>query len=144
MSDLAPGQIPNTEPLPKRPKINTNSVWGKPRPMRTYFFEREDGSIITADAPSAWSIYSGKNQVIGEVKPRPKYIGQTDGMSYYKSVLECQKVFKETGDLEKSQELLRQALTDSAEEAKKNTQPPQNYDAIDRNGNPINLRNYGN
>jgi len=139
---LSPGQFPNTEPIPKNPKPNTNSPWGKPRAVRTYFFQREDGSIITADDASAWSIYSGKNQVIGPVTARPKYVGQTDGVLYFKAIMEAQKMFKERG-LEASQEIMRQAERDSFEEAKKNTTPPRNMDAVDRNGNPINLRTYG-
>lgn len=141
--DLQPGQVPNTEPLPANVKPNLNSVWGKPRAVRTYFFQREDGSIITADDASAWSIYSGKNQVIGEVRSRPKYIGQTDGSSYYKAVLEAQKVLKTLG-VTASQDMLRQALIDSFEESKKNTIPPRNFDSVDRGGNPINLQTYGN
>lgn len=141
--ELSPGQVPNIDPLPKNPRPNFNSVWGKPRAQRTYFFQREDGTIITADDASAWSIYSGKNQVIGEVKPKPKYIGQTDGTTYYKAVMEAQKVFKEKG-FDASRDIMLQAEQESFEESKKNTTPPRNFDAIDRHGNPINLRNYGN
>ncbi len=140
---LSPGQIPNTEPLPVNPKPNTHSVWGKPKAVRTYFFQREDGSIIATSDTDAWSIYSGKNQMIGEVKNRPKYIGQTDGVSYFKVVSEAQKAFKEKG-IQFAQDLIRQGLLDSFEEAKKNTTPPRNFDAVDSRGNPINIRTYGN
>lgn len=143
MSDLSPGQVPNTEPIPKNPKPNLNSPWGKPKPVRTYFFQRGDGSIISASDNDAWSIYSGKNQTMGEVKIRPKYIGQTDGVLYYNAVVEAQKVFKEKG-LEYSRDIMLEAERASFEEAKKNPTPPRNFDAVDRNGFPINLRNYGN
>lgn len=143
MENLSPGQIPNIPPLPKSPKPNMNSAWGKPRPVQTFFFEREDGSIIEASEDDAWSIYSGKTQMIGEIKQRPKYIGQTNGVNYYNAVIQSQKVFNELG-LEGAQEILRKARLEAIEEAKLNKQPPRNFDVIDSRGQPINLRTYGN
>lgn len=110
------------------------------KPVLTWFFENHDGGIIPVKEAEAWRIYSGKNQKLGEIVPRAKLIGLTDGTIYHEAVIDARKVFKEFG-LEKAQERLRQGLADEVEKARGNVVPPRNFDVIGQNGEPVNMAN---
>jgi hypothetical protein len=97
--------------------VKTNKV----EPSRkTWFFERPDGSIFGCQQVEAWQTLLKHNAHTRDFK----FIGCSDGMTFQRAVLESQKVFKETGDFAKAQEVLRQGERDEIEKARGNLEYP--------------------
>lgn len=115
------------------------------RPFRTgtnYFFKKSNGYFIAVDAKNAWSILSGRNQVIGVQKEPWEYVGRTDGKQYIKRAEELRANFNNIS-LEEFKSEMEKALVKEFKLAKKDTTPPPNFDTVDANGMPINLSTYG-
>ena len=126
--------------LPERPLV---AGLNKIRPInRAYFFLRDDGTFFCTEEREAWGIVSGANQFIGEILPRPKYVGQSDGQTYQKAMMEARDIYTKEG-LQASQDRIRQGMTEEFEQAKGDNRLPRNHSATDRNGSPINLSTYG-
>lgn len=106
-------------------------------PVRAYFFERPDGSIIHVDEKSAWELYSRPQQTLwGNVKY--KYLGTSAGTQYSSAVKEAATIFRENG-LEAAQSHLRQAWENEKELASQDKTPPRNFDKIDKTGSPVDM-----
>jgi len=126
--------------LPEKPLV---AKQGKVEPnQRTYFFEREDGTTFFAQAQEAWSIYKGRNQIIGFERPRIKFIGSSDGSIYRQAVIEAQQIFRQEG-LEKAQERLRRGADEELASARGQMIPPPNFDYTDRHNRPADSRTIG-
>ena len=95
----------NLSQIPEKPLVaGVGKVEGS---QRIYFFERPDGTRLFVPAREAWSLYTKPQQTLGQY-PRPfKFLGSSDGTLYQKAVMECQQIFRETGDLAKAQERLK-------------------------------------
>lgn len=106
-------------------------------PVRVYFFERPDGSVVHVDEKSAWELYSRPQQTLwGPVKY--KYVGTSTGHQYSLAVQEAAGIFKERG-LEEAQAHLRKALEAEKELASQDRTPPRNFDKIDKTGSPVDI-----
>lgn len=112
------------------------------QPQHTYFFERHDGTIFHTNLREAWSVYSNRNQILGQRTYPAKFLGRSDGHIFRDAVLESQKIISTTGNIAAAQEILREAEKKELEIAKQNVVPPMNCDTIDRGGQPINLHNF--
>ena len=93
-------------------------------PQKTYFYERRDGSIISAHAKEAWNLHKQFKQV-----------GVSDGTAFYKAVQEAHNLFNTRG-IEEAQERLRQGEKEEIEVARGHLEMPQNPDTIYPNGRP--------
>lgn len=106
-------------------------------PIRVYFFERPDGTIIHVDEKSAWTMYSRPQQTLTGPK-KFKYLGTSNGQSYSQAVAESGSIFREHG-LEAAQAFLRKAWEAELEIAKTDQTLPRNFDSIDKTGSPVNI-----
>lgn len=97
---------------------------------RTYFFERPDGSIISAQGKEAWSLYSRPPQIVGTRLPPYKFIGSSDGTIFQRAVIESQSVYRQTLNLEEAQKILRKGEQEELEKARGNMVPPPNMDKM--------------
>lgn len=106
--------------------------------QRVYFFEREDGSIIFAQAREAWNMISHPFKSIGSENRKPKFIGSSDGTIYRSAVIAAQKLFAEKGqaELKECQRILRDGEKAELAAARGNMVLPPNFDMIDNRGNP--------
>lgn len=109
--------------------------------QRVYFFEREDKTTFFAREQEAWTIMKGRNQTLGQLPARIKFIGSSDGILYRNAVLESQELFKTHG-LAKAQERLRQGEAEELEAARGKMIYPRNFDTITQGGSPINLNEF--
>lgn len=107
-------------------------------PQKTFFFEREDGTVFGVNEQAAWNIYSGKAQVIGFRNKQPKLVGTSNGMIVNNSLMQAKVIF-ETEGIEKAQAYLRQAQELEIEEAKKHPEAPRNFDTMDNSGRPVRI-----
>lgn len=116
----------------------TNVIIGRiERANRTYFFERHDGSIISAQGKEAWNLYSRHPQIVGTRVPPYKFIGSSDGLTFQKAVEESQAVFRNTGNLEEAQKILRAGEQEELNKARGNMIPPPNMDKMGPAGHLI-------
>jgi len=106
--------------------------------QRTFFFERSDGSIFCTNEEEAWSIYSGKNQIVGLRFSIPKLIGTSDGKITNQAIIDAKAIFQKDG-LAKAQEHIRTAQEQELESARKTIIPPRNFDTIGNKGQPVNM-----
>ena len=105
--------------------------------QKTFFFEKEDGSVIAVDEPGAWNIISGKQQTINS-RISFKLIGVSDGKSFQKALIEAKDIFYKEG-LQKSQERIRQGFQEELEAARGHIEKPRNFDAFGRGGEPVRI-----
>lgn len=131
---MNPASIPEKPLIAKQGKVEQNE--------RTFFFQRENGEIFFAKGEEAWAIYKGRMNIVGQERPRIKFIGSSDGSLYRKAVEEAQAIFRQSG-LEKGQERLRTGIAEEIEAARGNMVYPQNFDTIDRYGRPADTRSIG-
>lgn len=97
-------------------------------PKLTFFFERHDGTIISAGEQEASNLYYKKNQVVGFDIPKPKLIGVSDGSLMYQAVKEAHEIYKT--DQDKAVERIRQGHADELEKARGNIIKPRNFDKM--------------
>lgn len=117
--------------IPEKPLVaSVNTDQKQLQTNRTYFFEREDGSIICTEEREAWGLYSRVPQVLGKRTYPLKFIGSSDGKKYQQAILESQQIYLETNNLAKAQERLRQGEKEELEIARGNLVPPRNQDKM--------------
>lgn len=124
----------NSPPLETKKGMSDKSY----RPERTFFFQRENGSIFSVGEAEAWSIYTGKLQTVGIRNIPPKLIGTSDGLIFNKAVQEAREIFKVSG-IEAAQAHIRQGHSAELEEAKKHPQKPRDFSSVGLNGQPVNI-----
>lgn len=107
-------------------------------PEKTFFFQRENGSIFSVNEQEAWSIWTGKMQTIGVRTYPPKLIGTSDGRIFHKAVQEAKEINKTKG-FEEAQDHIRKGMELELEEAKKHPERPKDFSAIGLNGRPVNM-----
>lgn len=123
-----------TPPMEFKKGINPKSY----NPEKTFFFEKEDGTIFFVNEAEAWNIFSGKQQIIGIRNYPPKLIGTSDGTIYNKAMQEAKIIFKEKG-YEAAESHLHQGELLELEEARKHPQKPRDFSSIGLNGRPVNI-----
>lgn len=106
--------------------------------QKTFFFEREDGTIIHCGATEAWTIWSGRNQVLGRRPERFKLVGTSDGRTFQKAVEEAQKLMRTVG-LTEAQERIRKGEQEELAIARTHIEAPINCDEMDRGGRPTRI-----
>lgn len=121
--------------LPPTGPIKTNRVEA---PQKTFFFERQDGSVINVQEIEAHNILKNRQRVIGTYIPPLKLIGVSDGLIFQKAVLESHALHKE-GKTEEAMERLRQGEREELEAARGHIEKPRNFDSIDQHRRPIDL-----
>lgn len=121
------------DPIPANVKLEGGRI---DQPVKTWFFEKSNGSIVSVQEAEAWRIWSGKNQIVGQQVARPKLIGVSDGKLYFKALVEAREVAKAEG-LEKAQERIRQGYQEEIESARGNIVAPRNFDTIGNNGDAV-------
>lgn len=126
--------------IPEKPLIA--GVGKLEEASRVYFFERENGTIFFAQGQEAWNIYKGRVQILGQDRPRYKFLGSSDGTKFRQGVLEAQKIMRDKGLVE-AQERIRQAEQEELESARGHKITPPNYDTVTKGNVPINLANLG-
>lgn len=107
-------------------------------PEKTFFFQREDGSVFSVNEQEAWSIYTGKMQTVGVRTYPPKLIGTSDGIIFHRAVQEAKEINKKDG-FEAAQDHIRKGIDLELEEAKKHPQRPRDFSSIGLNGRPVNM-----
>lgn len=107
-------------------------------PQKTFFFEREDGTIFGVNESAAWHIYSGKSQTIGLRVARHKLVGTSNGRIVSEAIREARAIFNTEG-LEKAQDHIRKAHELEIEESKKHPEAPRNFDTMDNSGRPVRI-----
>lgn len=130
-------------PIPSNAQLDTKNLG---RPQKTWFFEKENGSIIALQEAEAWRLYSGKNQILGLRTPRPKIIGVSDGTTYYQAIVEAVKIAKDIGaeqgqeaGILAGQEHMRKGFALEIEVARGHIEKPRNFDMVNQQGNPTTL-----
>lgn len=104
---LAPGETPKPN---------------KVEPARkTWFFQKPNGEIFSCHQNEAWQLLQKTSVYQRDLK----MIGCSDGMIFQKAVHDAHKVFQETKDLEKAQEILRAGELAEIEAARGNLERPQ-------------------
>lgn len=98
------------------------------KPQKTFFFERQDGSIISVGEQEAWNLHARKNQVIGQDIPKPKLIGVSDGMKVHQAIKEAHEIFRT--DSEAAQERVRRGHDEELEAARGHIILPRNFDKM--------------
>lgn len=104
---------------------------------RIYFFERHDKTRIFAQGREAWNLYTRKPQILGRYTAPFIFLGSSDGTIYRQAVMEAQSIFRDTNDLHKAQDRLRQGEREEFEKAKGNMVPPPNMDKMGPAGHLI-------
>lgn len=99
---------------------------------KTWFFQRTNGSIIGCQAIEAWQILLKQNVYLRDFR----LIGCSDGSTFQRAINEAHKVFRETKDIEKSQEIIRQGELDEIEKARGNMELPPNPTAVTTKKSP--------
>jgi hypothetical protein len=95
----------------------------------TFFYEQSNGRIIVVEEQEASLIHR-----------KFKQVGVSDGLVFQKAMQEAKRVQRETGDLLKAQEILRQGERDELEAARGHFQLPRDYSRVDGKNNPIDMR----
>jgi len=108
-----------------------------PANNKWYFFERFDGTIISANARDAWGLYSNPPKGL-IVRPKPKLIGTSDGTIMEKAKREAETLARE-GKKEEARVRFLKGMEDEIEEAKKHPEIPPNHDYMDRSGNQLDI-----
>jgi len=108
-------------------------------PQKTYFFERYDGSVIATQEKEAHGLVKGRGKVIGPQNSKPKLIGVSDGTMFYQAVKDAHALHRE-GKVEEALKRLKEGEDEELEAARGHIEMPRNFDVIDTNRNPINLR----
>lgn len=123
-----------TPPIPSQKGMSSKYY----PPEKTFFFQRENGSVFSVNEQEAWAIYTGKQQTVGVRTYPPKLIGTSDGKLFNKAVEEAKEIFKKEG-FDKAQEHIRQGQELELEEAKKHPEKPRDFSSIGLNGKPVNV-----
>lgn len=122
--------------IPEKPLVaSVNTDPKQLQTNRTYFFEREDGSVIFAEEREAWGLYSRIPQVLGKRTYPLKFLGSSDGKKYQQAIFDSQQIYRETNSLAKAQERLRQGEKEELEAARGNLVPPRNQDKMGSGAN---------
>lgn len=108
-------------------------------PQKTFFFERFDGSVICVQEVEAHNLLKGRGKALGPVRTRPKLIGVSDGTKFHQAVVEAHALHK-SGETQKALDRLRQGEQEELESARGHIERPRDFDFIDMNRNPVNLR----
>ena len=111
------------DPLAPGEEIKTHKI--EPA-KKTWFFERPDGSIISAKAIEAHQILKKQNVYLRDFK----LVGCSDGLTFQKAVSEAQRLFKQTKDIAQAQEVIRQGERDEIEKARGNMELPPDPTAV--------------
>ena len=101
------------------------------RPELTFWFERIDKTFFCCKEVEAWDLLKGRMQVKtdqGYKVPKHKYLGASDGTTYFGSVAKAKEIFKSEG-LESAQAILREAHDKERENADINIKP-RNLDIV--------------
>lgn len=107
-------------------------------PEKTFFFQRENGSIFSVNEQEAWSIWTGKMQTVGVRTYPPKLIGTSNGQIFHQAVQEAKEINKTQG-FEAAQEHVRKGMELELEEAKKHPEKPKDFSSIGLNGRPVSM-----
>lgn len=107
-------------------------------PEKTFFFQRENGSIFSVNEAEAWRIWTGKQQVVGFRTIPPKLIGTSDGKIFNKAVQEAKAINLKEG-FEAAQLHIRNAYDAELEEAKKHPERPRDFGSVGLNGMPVDI-----
>lgn len=99
------------------------------QPKTTFFYEQPSGRIIVVEEREASLIHH-----------KFKQVGVSDGLVFAQAVVEAKKVQRETGDLQKAQEILRNGEQKELEVARGHFQRPRDYSRVDSNDNPFDFR----
>lgn len=134
----------DTPPIPSDVEVSSQNLG---RPQKTWFFQKEDKSIVALQEAEAWRLYSGKNQMIGLRRPRTEIIGVGSGEIYHKAVVEAVQIAKQVGaesgkeaGVKAGQEHIRKGYAAEIEAAMGHIERPRNFDMVDRYGNPTTLQ----
>lgn len=113
--------------IPEKPLVvsaNTRAV----KPIKCFFFERPDGSIINVEEAEAWNILCGRIQVIGSGRQKFKYIGCSDGRTFHEGLMKAREILLTGGDVNESKKCIKEAEQKELEIARTNPTPPTNQD----------------
>lgn len=109
-------------------------------PQKTFFFQRHDGSVICVGEQEAWAILNHRQKVIGKFIPPAVLIGVGDGTKFATAVAESHQMFRDGKTKEEITNRLRQGEAEELAAAKGKIEMPRNFDSIDQNRNPVNIR----
>ena len=99
------------------------------QPKTTFFYEQPSGRIVVVEEEEASLIHR-----------KFKQVGVSDGLIFAKAMQEANKLQRETGDLGKAQEILRQGEKDELAAARGHFQRPRDFSRTDSKNNPIDFR----
>ena len=96
------------------------------KPQKTFFFEREDGSVIAVGEYEAWNLLKNRNQIIGVRTYPPKLLGVSNGQKMYEAVKEAHAIY--LTDQELAKDRMRRGFDEELEVARGNIVQPRNPD----------------
>ena len=92
-------------------------------PKKTWWFQRGEEHIPVSEI-EAWHILRGKNAYHRNLK----LVGVSDGVMFSKAVKESHDAFRSTGDIVKSQEILRAAYESEYQSGLGRIESPRNQE----------------
>jgi len=120
----------------KEAVISINTEQKKEERHLLYWFQKDDGSVFSANEKEAWEILNGRIRIMNE-KVKHKYLGVSNGEVYWEGIKKLPEITKTEG-IEKGAEYIRELNRLECQSADPNRRP-RNMDRMGFNGQVANI-----